>query len=247
MRISVVIPTLNEAERVAGVLHHLSQLNGVHELLLVDGGSHDQTLDIARRVTAAWRADVAAPRVRLLSSPASRARQQNLGAAQATGDVLLFIHADTKVPRDTAYWVRRCLRSPRVVAGAFRTWHVDDRPAPPGRAGRRSRPRAPWLHLADIRSRYTSLPYGDQGLFLTRSVFQRVGGFPEQPLMEDLELSIRLRRLGKICVAPARIEVSGRRFLNSPWLDTLLVNAFPALYRAGVSPERLKQLYRDLR
>src|SRR5690606_25848453 len=167
----------------------------------------------------------------------------NLGAARASGDALVFLHADTTPPRDLAYWVTRCLGTPGVVAGAFRTWHVDDRP----QAQRAPRRAALWLHLADIRSRYTSLPYGDQGLFVPRDVFERVGGFPAQPLMEDLELSLRLRRLGRICVAPARIEVSGRRFLHSPLLDTLLVNAFPALYRAGVSPRRLKQLYRDLR
>jgi hypothetical protein len=123
-----------------------------------------------------------------------------------------------------------------VIAGAFHTWHVAD-------DGRR----APWLHLADLRSRWSGLPYGDQALFVRREAFERAGGFPDQPLMEDLELSRRLRRLGRIAIVPASVRVSGRRFLAHPIRDTLLVNAFPLLYRLGVPPASLARLYRDIR
>jgi hypothetical protein len=106
---------------------------------------------------------------------------------------------------------------------------------------------APWLRLADLRSRYTTLPYGDQAIFLRRETFFEAGGFPDLPLMEDLELSLRLRRLGRIRIVPASVQVSGRRFLKHPLRDTLLVNAFPLLYRLGVSAEKLASLYRDVR
>jgi hypothetical protein len=133
--------------------------------------------------------------------------------------------------------VERALSNPAVVAGAFKTWTVSD-------ADGSSRP---WLHLADIRSRYTRLPYGDQAMFVRRDAFERAGGFPDQPLMEDLELSIRLRKLGRIARVPACVRVSGRRFVAHPVRDTVLVNVMPLLYRLGVSPARLAALYADVR
>jgi hypothetical protein len=105
----------------------------------------------------------------------------------------------------------------------------------------------PLLHLADLRSRYTRLPYGDQAPFVRRSAFDAVGGFPAQPLMEDLEFSLRLRRLGRIERVPGRVQVSGRRFIARPVFFTALVNVFPALYRLGVSPTTLAKLYAHVR
>jgi len=159
----------------------------------------------------------------------------NAGARLATGDVLLFLHADASLPAGAAAYVEGALADPRIVAGAFRTWHVADGA------------RAPWLHLADLRSRLSGLPYGDQALFARREAFERSGGFPDQPLMEDLELSRRLRRLGRIAIVPASVRVSGRRFLAHAIRDTLLVNAFPLLYRLGVPAERLARFYADVR
>jgi hypothetical protein len=101
--------------------------------------------------------------------------------------------------------------------------------------------------LADLRSRYSVLPYGDQAIFVRAKAFRRVGGFPDQPLMEDLELSRCLRRLGRIRIVPARVRVSGRRFLARPIYYTLAVNLFPALYAMGVGPATLKRLYGDPR
>jgi hypothetical protein len=125
-----------------------------------------------------------------------------------------------------------------VVAGAFRTWTVADAPAPWF---------APALHAADLRSRYTRLPYGDQAMFVRTDAFWRAGGFPDQPLMEDLELSRRLRALGAIRTAPATVRVSGRRFVARPIAYTLAVNVFPLLYRLGVPATRLAQLYQAVR
>jgi len=162
----------------------------------------------------------------------------NAGADAATGDVLLFLHADVALPTDAARWIAEALRDPGCVAGAFRTWTVND----DGRGWF-----APLLHLADLRSRYTSLPYGDQALFVRAEAFRRLSGFPEQPLMEDLELSLRLRRLGRVRTMPAKVRVSGRRFLARPVYYTLAVNVFQRLYRRRLPPRVLASFYGDPR
>lgn len=227
-RISVIIPVLDEERRIAVRLTELQDQRGIVETIVVDGGSTDRTLEVARGF----------PRTSAISAPRGRALQLNAGAAAASGDVLLFLHADVALPAGAAEWVARALADHKVVAGAFRTWTVADE--------RRSR-LAPLLHLADLRSRYTRFPYGDQAVFVRREVFERAGGYPAQPLMEDLELSRRLSRLGKIRTVPACVRVSGRRFLARPVFYTVAVNVFPLLYRFGVSPARLVRLYRDVR
>ena len=105
----------------------------------------------------------------------------------------------------------------------------------------------PVARATGVPSRVTRLPYGGQAVFVRTEVFRELGGFPELPLMEDLELALRLRRVGKIRTAPARVHVSGRRFLAHPLRDTVYVNLFPALYRLGVAPETLKRFYDDVR
>jgi rSAM/selenodomain-associated transferase 2 len=226
MRLSVIVPVLDEERVIDERLTELEHL-GVHEILVVDGGSRDGTLAaIARH-----------PRVRASSARRGRAWQMNAGAALATGDVLLFLHADVALPEDAPSHVERALEDPRVVGGAFRTWTVADRPTRLG----------PLLHLADLRSRYASLPYGDQALFVRASLFRALGGFPEIPLMEDLALSRLLRKAGRLRTVPARVRVSGRRFLERPIFYTSLVNLYPALYRLGVPPSVLARFYRAVR
>ncbi len=227
-RISVVIPAFNEESRIVRQLETLSAMPGIHEVIVVDGGSRDRTVDLVR----------ATPGVRLLTAPKGRAAQMNTGAQAATGDVLLFLHADVRLPADATRWVSEALSNSQVVAGAFRTWTVSE--------GSRAW-LAPLLHLADLRSRYTTLPYGDQALFVRAEVFRQLGGFPEQPLMEDLEFSRRLRRLGSVRTVPATVRVSGRRFVARPLRYALLLNIFPLLYRLGVPPSVLASLYGDPR
>lgn len=234
-RLSVIVPTLNEAKRIKPLLAWLGRLNGVEEVIVSDGGSDDGTLEVVRGFEFPGN-------LRVETGSAGRALQLNRAAALATGDTLFFLHADTLPPRDSAYWIRRTLAESGVVAGAFRTWHVTDQ------ALEVAPEVSPWwLHLADLRSRYTSLPYGDQGLFITRREFEAAGGYPEQPLMEDLEFSRRLRRRGVIRTAPASMRVSARRFEAHPIRDTWLVNVFPILYTLGVSPTRLAAWYRNVR
>src|SRR5262249_32284083 len=128
----------------------------------------------------------------------------------------------------------RVLGDPAVVAGAFRTHTI----AEDARSWV-----TPFLRLADVRGRFTRHPYGDQALFVRRDAFERAGGFPEQPLMEDVELARRLRRLGRIVVVPATVRVSGRRFVTHPLRTIAAMRLFPVLYRLGCPPDLLARLY----
>jgi rSAM/selenodomain-associated transferase 2 len=221
--LSVVIPTLDEAARIARRLDELAAL-GVDEVVVADGGSRDGTVEIAR----------ARPGVQVVTCPRGRGLQQNAGARAARGDVLVFLHADTALPDDACAWIARALAEPAVVAGAFRVRTVAD-------VGRNWL--GPLLRIADIRSHLTRLPYGDQALFVRRVAFERVGGFPDEPLMEDVELVRRLRRLGRVVTVPAYVRASGRRFLQRPIRGTLAMWTFPTLHRAGVPATVLARWY----
>ncbi|MEE8408705.1 MAG: TIGR04283 family arsenosugar biosynthesis glycosyltransferase [Myxococcota bacterium] len=227
MNVSVIIPVLDEAAGLEAQLRRLIAIGDFHEIIVVDGGSRDGTLDTARAVARDHD-------VRVLSAERGRGRQMNAGAKTATGDVLLFLHADVVPPADVVDLIRDALKDPKTVAGAFVTWTV------PAHGGV---PLGPLLHLADIRSRYADLPYGDQGLFVRAEVFCRLGGYTDIPLMEDLELAQRLRDVGCIARVPARVHVSGRRFQARPIRYTLMVNLYPLLFRAGVSPDLLARFY----
>ncbi len=228
MRLAVIIPTLDEELRIGERLCELRDTPGVDEVIVVDGGSSDLTAQAAESF----------PGVRVLQAQQGRAFQMNAGAGATDADILLFLHADVALPKDARRWIDDALADSTNVGGAFRTWTVADRG-----------PRwwAPVLYLADLRSRYSGLPYGDQAQFVRAEVFRQVGGFPEQPLMEDVELARRLRRVGRLRTVPARVTVSGRRFQARPVFYTILVNVFPLLYRAGVAPRTLSALYGRVR
>lgn len=228
MNVSVIIPVLDEAAGLESQLRRLVAMDGLHEIIVVDGGSSDGTRDAAHAVDG----------VRVLTAGRGRGRQMNAGAEVASGDVLLFLHADVVPPIAVADFIRDALNDPGVVAGAFVTWTV---PANNGV------PLGPLLHLADIRSRYAELPYGDQGLFVRAEAFRRLGGYADIPLMEDLELAQRLLKIGTIARVPARVHVSGRRFQARPIRYTLMVNLYPLLFRAGVPPDLLARFYGPVR
>lgn len=243
-----MVPTLNEAERIARTLSPMLAQPALARVVVADGGSTDGTraivAELARgqQTRRARQPALPLPELLLVDAPPGRARQLNAGARCAldgpTVEVLHFVHADCGLPPSWVTDIERCLREPSVVAGAFRTWTVDDS----GRSWL-----GPLLHLADLRSRYSGLPYGDQAPFVRRGVFEQLGGFADIPLMEDLELSRRLQRLGRVATVPSRVQVSGRRFVQRPVFYTALVNVFPALYRLGVSPSTLARLYRHVR
>lgn len=223
-RLSVVVPVLDEERRIGERLEELGRTEGIDEVVVVDGGSTDRTVAIAERYA-----------VRVVSAPRGRAAQLNAGARAATGEVLLFLHADVSLPRDAADHVEAVLAGHE--SGCFRTWTVAEEASWLG----------PLLHLADVRSRVTRHPYGDQAIFVRREVFEEVGGFPEIALMEDYALSRRLAERGPIGLAPARVRVSGRRFLARPLRYTTIMWTWPALFRWGVSPETLARWYRHER
>jgi len=221
--LSVIIPVLNEEAVIGRCIRAVQTSLPDAEILVVDGASSDRTVETARDFRA----------VRVIQSAQGRALQMNAGAAVAQGDVLLFLHADVQLPPTAGPLIAKALSSPGVVGGAFRTWTVSETPSA----------LEPLLHLADLRSRYSGVPYGDQAMFVRAAVFRQLKGFPQQPLMEDLEFSEKLRSVGRVQILPASVRVSGRRFLAHPIRYFALLNLFPLLYRLGVSPARLAQWY----
>lgn len=220
-RISVIIPTLNEAAVLDETLRCLWGAAKL-ETIVVDAGSADGTVEIARQHGA-----------RVVSAAKCRARQMNVGAAVATGNLLLFLHADTRLPEGFEECIRDTLGGPGVVAGAFKLG-ID--------STRRS------LRIieaaANFRARYLRMPYGDQGLFVRASVFRSIGGFPDLPLMEDFELVRRLRRLGRVTIARARVTTSPRRWERlGAWRTTWTNQMIVLGYYVGISPGRLAEWY----
>jgi rSAM/selenodomain-associated transferase 2 len=223
MAVSVVIPTLNEAACLGETLRRLREQRP-HEIIVADGGSSDGTCAIASA------ADRVVPGVR------GRAAQMNFGATHAAGDVLLFLHADCRLEVGALEAAERCLRR-GAAAGCFRMT-VDA---------------AGWTYriierCATVRVRLTGLIYGDQGLFLRRELFERIGGFPRLRLMEDVFISKRLGRCGRIVVAPRRVFVSARRWQRFGVVRQTLRNwTLTALAAGGVHPDRLAAFYPSVR
>jgi rSAM/selenodomain-associated transferase 2 len=225
MRVSVIIPTLNEAGGIAQTLSRVRQA-GECQLIIVDGGSSDGTLDLARS-----HADMA------LCSAQGRARQMNAGAEVATGDVVLFLHADTILPHGFPTFLDRALADRQVVGGRF-----DVRLDAPGRPFRMIET------LMNVRSRWTRISTGDQAIFVRRKVFLAIGGYPDIPLMEDIELSRRLKRVGKIACLRARVTTSARHWQRKGIFKTILLMWTLRLgHFCGISPEQLKAFYADTR
>jgi rSAM/selenodomain-associated transferase 2 len=220
---SIVVPTLNEADGVARTLAALQPLRerGA-ELIVADGGSHDGTAALA-----AGHADA------VLVSPPGRARQMNAGAAVARGEVLLFLHADTRLPERADALVRDALAG-GAAWGRFDVT-IDGRPA--------MLKVVAWM--MNQRSRRTGIATGDQAIFVRRDVFDAVGGFPDQPLMEDIEMSRRLCRIGRPACLRARVTTSGRRWeARGVWRTIFLMWRLRWRYWRGESPAALAKAYR---
>ncbi len=227
MRASIIVPVLNEAAVLAGALRPLQPLRGEgHEVVVVDGGSSDASVALA----APW-AD------RVLKTTRGRARQMNAGAANARGEVLLFLHADTRIARGA---VDRMLAA---LPGSGRRWGRFD-VAIEGR----SRLLPLVAAMMNARSRLTGIATGDQGMFVERTLFEAVGGFPDLPLMEDVELSRRLKRAGgaPLCLS-SQLVTSGRRWdRDGAWRTITLMWRLRFDHWRGVDPKRLAARYAGL-
>ncbi|MBK5966702.1 glycosyl transferase [Thiocystis minor] len=222
MRLSIVIPTLNEAEHIGALLTDLApRCAAGHEVILVDGGSTDATRSLA-----------AAGVDRVLESPRGRATQMNAGAQVASGEILWFLHADSRVPSGAAEALLTACQ-----AGA--RW---------GRFDVLLSGRHPLLRLVaramNLRSRLTGIATGDQGIFVTRDAFAQVGGFPDLPLMEDIALSKRLRRLARpACLRPPLLTSSRRWETHGVVRTILLMWRLRLAYALGADPARLARRY----
>ena len=210
--ISVVIPALDEAERIESAVSSVLAADGV-ECIVVDGGSRDRTFERAARAGA-----------RLARAPRGRASQLNAGARLALHPLLLFLHADTILPLGYACVVRRILSGPDIACGAFRL-RIE-----PATSSLRVIER-----IANLRARRLALPYGDQALFVRADRFHQLGGFPDLPVMEDFEFVRRMRRVGRIEIAPEAVETSSRRWRrDGTWRTTLLHQVAVLAYLGGI-------------
>jgi rSAM/selenodomain-associated transferase 2 len=223
MKISIIIPTLNEEKMVGATLGKIGA--GV-EIIVVDGGSSDRTVIMARE----WGAKV------VISAEKGRAKQMNLGATIARGDILLFLHGDTLLPEDYRERILESFQLPEVIAGAFELAIEGEE-----KSLRFVERMVKW------RSIWFSLPYGDQGIFLKASTFCDMGGFPDLLIMEDFEFVQRLKRRGKIRIIPRVVVTSGRRWRKlGVWQTTLLNQIIILGYYLGISPQILARLYRGI-
>ena len=228
MQLSIVIPVLNEAKELPGLLDHLVPLRACgSEVIVVDGGSEDGSQQIASRAGA-----------QVICAERGRARQMNAGAAGAQGDVLLFLHADTLLPLGAEQAIEAAIRR-SGRAHEYAWGHFDVRIN-----GRPFMLRVV-AGLMNWRSRLTGIATGDQAMFVTRRAFESVGGFPEQPLMEDIELSRRLLALSRPICLMDRVVTSGRRWeTHGVWKTIWLMWRLRWLYWRGVSAAELARSYR---
>lgn len=223
-QISIIIPTLNEADRIADLIDATRAL-GDCEIIIIDGGSDDDTL------AHAGKADIS------LSAPRGRATQQNAGAAAATGDILLFLHADCRLSTGSLEAVQEALKDDRLVGGCFQ--QTIDAPGPRYRL-------LEWGN--GLRVQLLKWAYGDQGIFVRREIFEQLGGFPDLRLMEDLFFMKQLKKKGRFQLLDARLHVSPRRWQQRGIIRQTLRNwLLVTLAQIGVSPNRLKKFYPHVR
>lgn len=223
--LSVVIPTLNEAAELPESLRRIRLVPEIKEVILADGGSRDDTVKLAE-----------AAGCRVINSEPGRGRQLRAGAARATGEILLFLHADTWIPPNAGQALLNCLARSGVVAGGFYKVFRD----PPNWLVRGSRFKCWWRLLVARRV------MADQGIFLRRATLDRIGGVPDVPLMEEFELCQRLRPLGRLALADATVATSARKFARLGVLRTYARMWRVTLgYYRGVPLEELRRWYQS--
>jgi rSAM/selenodomain-associated transferase 2 len=224
MKISVIIPVLNERECLPENLAALKLQNWIHEIIVVDGGSTDGTLALLRRQCD----------VKLIESPAGRGIQLNAGARAATGDILVFLHADSSLPPNAGEQLKGALVSSPVVGGCFYVRFNSPRPRSLGivAAG------------INLRTVLTSSATGDQAIFVRQNVFEKIGGFRDWPLFEDVDFVSRIKRVGKFTVIRSPVTASARRHVHyGVYRMVILVYLLRLGFWAGISPSTLAKWY----
>jgi rSAM/selenodomain-associated transferase 2 len=226
MRLSIIVPTLNEELAIAPTVAAIARGAPGAEIIVVDGGSADAT-----------RARADALGARVVEAPRGRARQMNAGASAAAGEVLVFVHADTIVPATFAADIAAAFSDPAVVGGRFDV-ALDSTALPYRLIG----------GLISLRSRLSRTATGDQAIFVRRETFERLGGFPDLELCEDLDFARRLKRAGRVACLRSRVTTSARRWQRDGLVRTVLrMWLIRGLYLCGVAPARLKRMYADTR
>jgi rSAM/selenodomain-associated transferase 2 len=223
-RYSIIIPVLNEAEIIQKQIQNLRTLNGNGscEIIVVDGAPEQETIQVLK-----------SSGVRTLAAPRGRAVQMNVGAAQAQGEILVFLHADTELPRDALSTIDDVVQS-GCVAGAFDLTITSSKQT---------------LKIiefgANLRTHITGIPYGDQALFMKRHYFEEIGGYKKIPLMEDIDIMRRIKRAGgKICILPERVQTSPRRWETEGAFYCTLRNWLLAiLFACKIPAEKLERFF----
>ncbi|HHT9112645.1 MAG: TIGR04283 family arsenosugar biosynthesis glycosyltransferase [Planctomycetes bacterium] len=223
MKISVVIPTLNEEFHIEKTLQSVTRQEGDYEIYVVDGGSADNTVAIAKRYAC------------VINSKRGRAVQMNAGAKLCMGDILLFLHADTLLPDNAFREIRKRMQDDTVVGGSFYIAFDADN-----------------FILRGVsfitRFNFRLFHFGDQGIFVRRDVFRKLRGYKEMPIMEDYDFYKRLREEGKVILIRMPVISSARRFIRKGVLRQLLINKFVVLaYWAGLDIQTIKRFYDDMR
>jgi rSAM/selenodomain-associated transferase 2 len=228
VKVSVIVPALNEETSLPEAIRSAREA-GADEVIVVDGGSSDRTVETARPL-----ADL------VLRRPAGRAAQMNAGARASSADILLFLHADTELAPGSADAIREAVRSDGILGGAF---SVRLSVSPSASAYRKAILRLTG-RMIGVRSMLFRAYTGDQGIFARRDAFEAVGGYPEIPLMEDVEFSRRLVRLGKTLLLPVRVTTSGRRWeASGPGRTILLMWGLRLAYLLGLPPAWCAEIY----
>jgi len=226
--ISIILPVLNEAGTINESIAHLRGIDrgNFAEIIVVDGDPEGSTIRA-----------IQAEGIRPALSAKGRARQMNHGAGLASGDILLFLHADTELPRNAFPLIAAAMKDSRSVAGAFDLGMKSDK--------RIFRVTEKYVFF---RTRLTRVPFGDQAIFMRRSFFEELGGYRDIPVMEDVEIMKRVRKRGdNIIIIPEQVMTSVRRYEQEGVVSCTLRNwMLQILYALGVSPERLENFYRSL-
>lgn len=227
--ISVIIPTLNEETTVRQALEQFIGIAEPHEVIVADGGSADETIAIARHCELHG--------VKILSTPAGRARQMNAGARAALGDVLLFLHADTRLPSDGLEAVMQCMQGESMAGGRFKV-KLDNQSFIYRIIGA----------MINVRDGIFGGFTGDQAIFIKKDTFEKIGGFREIDLCEDLDMARQLKSRGRVVRLPLFVTTSARRWEKGGAVKIILLMwLIRVLFYAGVSPQRLAKLYADIR